>query len=455
MHPQYYQRSATIAAIATPLGTGAIAIVRISGPDSVPITKKIFSGPVETYRSHTVHTGRILASDGSTIDQVLLIVFRAPLSYTGEDSVEIHCHGSPLIAQRILARIQEAGARLALPGEFTFQAYANGKIDLAQAEAVQLLISSQSELSRKSANQQLEGALSKKIRSFQDELTRIAAILDAWVDFPEEGLEFASTEEIIDQLSVIRSNMKKLLDTFHDGRVIHAGLSLCLLGSPNVGKSSLMNALLGFDRSIVTDIPGTTRDFLEADWRHGDLHFHLIDTAGIRSSQDIIEKEGMKRSFDAMRSADLVFLILDASRALNADDRHLLEIAPRDKTILIWNKIDLSKPPVSVSWDLIVPLSAKNGKGIDDLKQAILDKIWKNHPPSKEEVILSSLRHTQALTAALESCDMVISGLNEKKSPEFIAFDMRSALNHLGEIIGTNVSEDILHSIFSQFCVGK
>jgi tRNA modification GTPase len=455
MQLQQYQKGSTIAAIATPAGTGAIAIVRISGPDAISIAAKIFSGPVASYPSHTIHTGHIAAADGSIIDQVLLLVFRAPRSYTGEESIEIHCHGGSLITQKILDRILEAGARPAMPGEFSFQAFINGKIDLAQAEAVQQLISSQSELARHFAAQQLDGALSSRISHFQQELTRIAAILEAWVDFPEEGLEFATIEDIIAQLNQIREQMIALVSTFHDGRTIHEGASLCLVGSPNVGKSSLLNALLGKNRAIVTDIPGTTRDSLEEDYRLGSMHFRLIDTAGICCTPDPIEQEGVRRSFAAMEGADLILLVLDASRPLSSQDRQLIDSLREKQAIVIWNKVDIAMPSETIQREPTVFLSAKEGQGIDSLKQAIDRMIWKNGPPSKGELVLSSTRHHQALTEAIAACEEVINGLEEGRSPELVSFDMLSCLVQLGSITGTNVSEDILSSIFSQFCVGK
>lgn len=455
MHLQQYQRDSTIAAIASPPGNGAIAIVRISGSQSISIIEKIFTGPVASYRSHTVHTGQILAVDGSTIDQVLLLLFRAPRSYTGEDSIEIHCHGGTLVTQKILLRILEAGAQPALPGEFSFRAFFNGKLDLTQAEAVQQLIASKNDLARQSAAQQLEGSLSQTIAHFQQDLTRIAAILEAWVDFPEEGLEFASIDEVIAQLQMTHEAMHHLLKTFHEGQTIHDGMALCLLGTPNVGKSSLMNALLGKNRSIVTDIPGTTRDFLEEDLHLGSMHFRLIDTAGISDTQDPIEREGMARSRMAMEKADLLLIVLDASRPLLSHDRKLMEMSYEKPTIFVWNKVDLGMPKETISHEPTVFISAKERRGIDTLKQAIDQMIWKNGPPSKDEVMISSHRHYLALQEAIYSCEAVIRGLKDNQSPEWVASDIRNCLHQLGSIIGTNVSEDILSSIFSQFCVGK
>ncbi len=455
MQIQQYKKGSTIAAIATPSGEGAISVIRISGPEAIEIGEKIFSGPVAAYKTHTAHYGEVRDRQGQALDHILLLVFRAPRSYTGEETVELHCHGGALVTKRVLERVLEAGAQAALPGEFTFQAFLNGKLDLAQAEAVQQLIASKSEEARNASSRQLEGALSKRVRGFQEELTKIAAILEAWVDFPEEGLEFATMEEILGELEEICQRMRRLQETFEDGKKIHQGLSLCLLGSPNVGKSSLMNALLGKERAIVTEIAGTTRDLIEEDLRLSGLSFKLIDTAGIRETAERIEQEGIRRSRIAMEQADLILLLLDASRPLNEGDRELLDLLPKEKTLLVWNKIDLGEPPEDIVWKQCVRLSAKEGIGLEQLKSELHRMIWKHGPPSKEEVILSSLRHFQALTEAIVFCETVIQGLRNNLSPEFIAFDMRSCLHHLASILGTNVSEDILSSIFSQFCLGK
>ena len=317
---------------------------------------------------------------------------------------------------------------------------------------MQELIAAKSELALNNAGKQLQGALSEKVAAFQKELTDIAAILEAWVDFPEDDLEFASMQEIIASLETICRRMQKIQTTFHDGKALHEGLSLCLLGSPNVGKSSLMNALLGKDRAIVTPIPGTTRDLLEEDLRLGGLHFKLIDTAGIRTTTEIIEQEGILRSRGAMQEADVILLLLDASRPLDEQDRELLKTAPKHKTVVVWNKIDLGKPMEEIG---AVSISAKEKIGLDDLQAAIERLIWKQGPPSKEEVLITKLRHYQALTNAIASCQAVIAGLHSGISAEFAASDMRAALNELGAIIGTNVTEDILSAIFSKFCLGK
>jgi tRNA modification GTPase len=447
-----YQKGGTIAAISTPPGEGAIAVVRISGPKALDLADQIFSGPVHTYKSHTVHYGNILTEEGKILDSVLLLVLKNPHSYTGEHTVEISCHGGSLVTRKVLERVLQVGALPAQPGEFSFQAFINGKLDLAQAESVQQLISAKSELALASAEHHLQGALSRTIAQFQKELTDSAAILEAWVDFPEEGLEFTTMEEIRADLEAICQRMRQLQNTFYDGKVLHEGFSLCLLGSPNVGKSSLMNALLGKERAIVTEIAGTTRDLLEEDLRLGELHFRLIDTAGIRETEERVEQEGIRRSKNAMQEADLILLLLDASRPLSENDRALLDAAPKEKTLIVWNKIDLGTPQEKIP---AIEISAKERVGLEDLRRAIEKQIWKNGLPSKEELVITQLRHNQALQNAIASCQAVIAGLTQNLSAEFVASDMRACLNELSSIIGTNVGEDILSAIFSKFCLGK
>ncbi|NGX37101.1 MAG: tRNA modification GTPase MnmE [Chlamydiae bacterium] len=444
----------TIAAIATPPGSGGIAVIRISGKEAFSIADKIFSGPISTYKSHTVHFGKILSED-EVIDEVLLVIMRGPRSYTGEDTIEIQCHGGSLISRRVLEVVLKAGAKAANPGEFTYQAFLNGKLDLAQAEAVQAFIGAKNDLSLQAAGQQLAGTLSTHIRTFQQELIDIAAILEAWVDFPEEGLEFASKEEVIAILESILKKMQQLAITFHEGKKIHEGLKLCLAGPPNAGKSSLMNALLGQDRAIVTHIPGTTRDILEAELRLGGLHFQLTDTAGIRSTDETIEKEGIRRAKLAMHQADVILLLIDAASPLTEEEELLLAWAPKEKTLLIWNKTDLPHTIPPSDFPYQVPLSAKTHAGLPELKKQLEALIWKGNLPSKDEVILTNIRHKEALQAASVDLQALIDGLKTDISPEFLSSDMRSCLKHLGTILGMDISEDILSAIFSKFCVGK
>ncbi len=455
VHPPY-QPGETIAAIATPPGEGGVAIVRISGDRAFDVAGKVFSGPVHGYASHTAHYGQVIDAQGHPVDDALVLVMRGRRSYTGEDTVEIHCHGGSLVTRRVLETVLKAGARAARPGEFTCKAYLNGKIDLAQAEAVQELIHAKNEHALDAAERQLSGALSEKIKGFQQSLTDTAAILEAWVDFPEEGLEFASIEEICAGLEEARARMQHLAQTFHNGKILHDGLSMCLIGCPNVGKSSLMNALLAKDRAIVSPIPGTTRDVLEDHMRLNGLNFKLMDTAGIRQADDAIEREGIRRSKEAMQQADLILLVLDAAKGLEDEDHWLMQQVPKAKTIAIWNKNDLPHNGLPViEFPHVIAISAKQGSGLDALHTKIDQVIWDRGPPSKEEVLITNLRHKEALDHAIEACQRVIDGLKSGASPEFLAMDMRQCLLELGTIIGSNITEDILSAIFSKFCIGK
>lgn len=451
-----YEKGQTIAAIATPPGEGGIGIIRISGSRAVEIADAVFSGNVPSYKTHTLHFGKVCNEHDEVVDEVLLAVMRGPHSFTGEDVVEIHCHGGRLITKNVLEAVVKAGALPALPGEFSFQAFQNGKVDLAQAEAIQEVIGAKNETALRLAEQQLSGLLSKTITSFQKQLTEIAAILEAWVDFPEEGIEFASKEELISSLDAVIVEMDGLISTYSHGKIAHDGLSLCLAGPPNVGKSSLMNRLLRKERAIVTDIAGTTRDLLEDDLRFGDLHFRLIDTAGIRDSNERIEQEGIVRSKKTMGEADIVLLVLDASVPLDAASKDLLDAADPSKTLLVWNKMDLPRDH-TLSSPLLhaVTLSAKTGEGIAMLQEVISKMVWNGAMPSKEELVISNVRHEQALVQARNALHAVKEGLAQDISPEFLSADMRAALVELGTIIGTNISEEILSSIFSKFCIGK
>ncbi len=445
----------TITAISTPIGQGAVSIIRISGKESVLIVDKIFSKDVTNLKSHTVHFGKILDSKKNVIDTALLVIMLSPNSYTGEDIIELQCHGGNLITKKVLQRVIEAGARAANPGEFTLRAFLNNKLDLSQAESVQELISAKNNLSLTAAKNNLEGLLSKQIKYFQKDLTQTAAILEAWVDFPEEDLEFASKEEIIQQINTSIQKMKKLSSSYEDGKIIKDGISLCILGSPNVGKSSLMNALLKKDRAIVTEIAGTTRDLIEEDFKLNNLHFNLIDTAGIRKTDEKIEKEGIKRSEAAMKKADINLLVLDSTRELNNTDKDLLKKIKTENTIVIINKIDVKKPRFSIDDKNIVEISAKNLINLDKLQLAIENLIFKNILKSKEELVLTNERHKNAIDQSIAYLQKVKNGLKKDLSCEFISFDMKSSLKELSKIIGTDITEDILTSIFSKFCIGK
>lgn len=449
---QPYQPGETIAAIATPPGEGGVAMIRISGKQAIEIADSVFSGSVRKYKSHTAHYGKIQDKDGKKIDDVLILPMIAPKTYTGEDTVEIFCHGGSLITRQVLEVVIAAGARAAMPGEFTFKAFMNGKLDLAQAEAVQELIGAKSELALEAAEKQLDGSLSEKVRILQERLTIVAAILEAWVDFPDEGLEFASMEETIDNLNEMHLEIDRLIATFHEGKILHDGLSLCLIGSPNVGKSSLMNALLDKERAIVSEIAGTTRDIVEDNLRLNGLNFRILDTAGIRETEELIEKEGIRRTHNAMQEADLILVVLDVQHA----SPDFLDQIPKDKAVLVWNKSDLPHEELpTYGFPHHVVLSALKKTGIESLKKEIDAVIWKHGPPSKNEVIVTNVRHKEALQNAKNELMALIEGLKTGVSPEFLTLEMRGVLSHLGRILGTDISEDIITAIFSKFCIGK
>jgi tRNA modification GTPase len=356
----------------------------------------------------------------------------------------------------VLEAVFSAGARAALPGEFSFKAFINGKIDLTQAEAIQELIGAKNDRALDAAGKQLEGALSKKILRFQKQLYDVAAILEAWVDFPEEGLEFATTEEIVQQLKDIVEEMRKLEATYHDGKIIHEGISLALIGSPNVGKSSLMNTLLQKERAIVSHIPGTTRDVLEDHLRLNGLNFRVLDTAGIRDADDVIEQEGIRRSRQTMEQADLIILVLDSTRGISDEERILIDTLPKKRSIVVWNKIDLSNESIPpLQHPAVIAISAKEETGIDGLKLLIDKVLWDHGPPAKDEVLITNLRHKEAVTRSIEYCENLIAGLTGDVSPEFLTLETRQALGELGKIVGADVTEDILSAIFSKFCIGK
>lgn len=443
-----YFNDDTIAAISTPPGEGAIAIVRLSGSCALDIIEKVFSGPIRTYKSHTAHQGNILDEKNNAIDSVLLLLFLSPNSYTSENLVEVHCHGGRVIVRKILERLLQAGARAALPGEFTFRAFLNKKIDLIQAESIQSLISAKNELALSTALNQLEGNLSKVILSLQKQLIDTASEIEAEIDFSDEGLEVASIKEISSSIKKVIATMQKLSDTFHEGRFLFDGISICIVGSVNVGKSTLMNALIGKERAIVSPTPGTTRDFIEEFINIGSLHFKLIDTAGFRETLDRIEEQGIEKSKEKMQEADFSLLLLDASKPLEKIDLELIKKYNPEKTLIIWNKIDLGKP--SLKLDNSVEISAKEKIGLNNLINELEKLIFKN-PISKEATIITKLRHKEALDVAISYCQSALSA----PSLELMAIDIKAALKSLGSIIGLDVTEDILSSIFSKFCVGK
>ncbi len=449
------QNEDTIVALATPAGVGAISVIRVSGPLSFSAADKIFAGKIKIAdsASHTIHYGKIYDSRGELIDDVLVSVFKAPNSYTGEDSIEISTHGSQLIVQKIIRVLIENGVRLAEPGEFTKRAFLNGRLDLAQAEAVADVINSRTEASLKGARNQLNGLLSQKIEALREMLINSSSLIELELDFAEENIEFVSLNEVKKNIESIIGEIDRLLESYSFGKVIKDGVNVALVGVPNVGKSSLLNYILKESRAIVSEIPGTTRDIIREEVSIDGILFKLYDTAGIRLTEDIIEKEGVYRSRDAVRNSDIVIFINDAVNGFSLElFNELLELTSENRIIKIANKIDL-KPDVNFSND--VKVSAKTGEGMDLLFKKLKIKALGTESYSEKTAIVTNLRHYNALLKAKEFLLNAVESINSKMTGEFIAVDLRNAESSLGEIIGKVTTDDILNNIFAKFCIGK
>ena len=445
----------TIAAIATPIGVGAVSVIRVSGVNSISSVDKIFSSSryLKDVDSHTIHYGKILDQDGDIIDDVLVSVFKAPNSYTGEESVEISTHGSQLICKKMLERLVQFNVRLAEPGEFTKRAFLNGKIDLSQAEAVIDIINSRTNASLKGARNQLDGLLSKKIDGLRQMLLNSSSLIELELDFAEEDLEFVSYDKVKEEISKIIQELKNLIDSYKIGRVIREGVNVVLVGKPNVGKSSLLNYLVKESRAIVSHIPGTTRDVIKEEISIEGVLFRLFDTAGIRITDDEVEKEGVLRSREAVKEADIVVLISEVGSETPKElFAELLTLTEESKIISVRNKSDLGfEKGNNVSHNL----SAKTGDGIKEFIEELKQKSFVTEHYSEKNAIVTNLRHKIALEKAADFLDKSILSIDNKLSGEFISVDLRNAESSLGEIIGKVTTDDILNNIFSQFCIGK
>lgn len=457
----------TIAAIATPRGEGGIGIVRISGALAIPIACRLFKSPrsisPSEFPTHTLNYGHIVDPvSEDVVDEVMVSLMRSPKSYTTEDVVEFNCHGGIVPLQRVLELTLQAGARLAAPGEFTKRAFLNGRIDLAQAEAVVEVIRSKTDLARRVAIDGLTGKLSREVNALSDRMADLLAEVEASVDFPDEDLDFMATDAMLQTAQLIRSDLAELLATASEGKILREGISVAIVGKPNVGKSSLLNALLQADRAIVTDIPGTTRDTIEESLNLEGIPIKLVDTAGIHETADTVERQGVERSRTYLDSADLVLMMFDASQALEKADFALLhEANTRRRAILILNKVDL--PIVTLPTDLspsapqnrMVQTSVLFEQGIEELKSVILQEVLGDTFQIGESPIVTNVRHYDALRRAQLALDYAIDSLQAALSPEFTAVDLRSSLDCIGEIVGKTTTDDILERIFAQFCVGK
>lgn len=458
----------TIAAISTPLGEGGIGIVRLSGKDAIEIVERIFTSPknksLRHTKSHRVVYGYIQdpSMREKKIDEVLVTVMRSPYTYTKEDVVEINCHGGMAPLWRTLEIVLNEGARLAEPGEFTKRAFINGRIDLSQAEAVLDLIRSKTDESRRIAIEQLRGGLSEKITSLRNILIDLCAHIEAYIDFPEDDIEITSKKDLLRSMEEIETELKILLKSYDEARFFREGLSTAIVGRTNVGKSSLLNALLKKDRVIVTELPGTTRDLIEEYLNIEGLPLRIMDTAGIRKVQDLAEKEGVKRSLQSIDDADLVIAVFDGSEPLKDEDFEVINKIKTKNTIIVMNKCDL--PPavnreafasLAPTSSHIVNISATRGDGLEELKGIIFNSFLKDWKEGREGVLVTNIRHKTAITHALASLERAISGITDNHPLEIIALELRDSLDRLGEIVGAVTTDDILDRIFMNFCIGK
>ena len=460
MNPNSYQPNDTICALATPAGLGAIGVIRLSGTHAIAIANQCFAGKnLTTVASHTAHFGRLVQAE-EIIDEVLATVFVEPKSYTGENTVEISCHGSTYIQQRILEVLINAGARLAQPGEFTLRAFLNGKLDLTQAEAVADLIASNSEMSHKTAMNQMRGGFSKEIAMLREKLINFASLIELELDFSEEDVEFASRPELQTLVSNLHKMLLQLVETFKMGNAIKNGVPTVIAGKPNAGKSTLLNALIKEDRAIVSAIAGTTRDTIEESFTLGGIVYRLIDTAGIREhTADLIESIGIEKTYEKIKQASIIIYLFDALETdLDSLSKALAEFDNLEATVIpVANKIDLGKEQdfkaKFSSLPELIYLSSKAQSGLNQLYARLQEVVSKDKVSN--DVIITNLRHYQALSEAAQALEQVLQSMQQNRKTELLAFDIRKAIFHLGEITGEITNDDLLANIFSKFCIGK
>jgi tRNA modification GTPase len=455
----------TIAAIATPIGESGIGIVRISGKEALKIADRIFVSKNKkkpsTFRTYTTHYGYIAAPEEKTkiIDEVILTIMRAPRSYTKEDIVEINCHGGIVALRGVLDLVLESGARLAEPGEFTKRAFLNGRIDLTQAEAVLDIIRAKTDSALKIGVEQLKGVLSAQINKIRKTLLDTLSVLEANIDFPEEEIGVIDLKNIRQQLERANDELKRILETAKRGRIFREGIHVVICGKPNVGKSSLLNALLRQERSIVTPVAGTTRDTIEEIIDIKGIPIRVVDTAGIIEPRDLVEKKAVQRSKKYMDAADLAILLFDGNKKLSKEDKVLMRKLEKKNTIAIINKIDLiqkiEKDKVLQRFKSVIEICAKRAKNIDLLEEEIANLVYNGKIADPEPIILSNQRHIEVIKEAQKLIAQTLNSLDNKLSLEFVSQDTKEALGYLDDILGKRFSEDLLERIFSEFCIGK
>lgn len=444
----------TIVAISTALGEGAISIIRVSGEDAIKIVNPLFKGnDLEDVKSHTINYGHIVYK-GEVIDEVLLSIMKAPKTYTKEDVIEINTHGSIAVVNKIMEVLLLSGCRLAEPGEFTKRAFLSGRIDLVQSEGVMDLIESENELARKMAVNQLSGKVSKLITNLRDKIVALISNIEVNIDYPEyEDIEVVTINKIKEEIKEMKKKLLEILKLSEDGKILKDGIKTVILGKPNVGKSSLLNALLEEEKAIVTDVKGTTRDIVEGSIIIGGIKLNLIDTAGVRESSDVVEKIGIEKSLSLIDEAELVLLVLDKSEELTKEDEFLLEKTKNKKRIIIMNKDDLDG---NNAYDKnIIRISAKMGVGIDEVKDKIRDLFNVGEFMSKNLTFFTNARQIALLKSAIESLEEVERGTLEEREIDMMEIDLKLVWEKLGDIIGANYTEELVDNLFSRFCLGK
>lgn len=454
----------TIAAIATAMSNSGIGIVRISGDEALDVADRIFrpkkgSRKVSDMETHTIHYGYVTDGD-EVIDEVMLLIMKAPRSYTCEDTIEIDCHGGVLVMKKILETVLKYGARPAEPGEFTKRAFLNGRIDLSQAESVIDVINAQNELALKSSVSQLQGAVLEKIKAIRAVVLHELAFIESALDDPEHVSLEGYPEQLHEIMSDAHSKVKKLLDSSDNGKMLKEGINTAIVGKPNAGKSSLLNILVGEERAIVTEIAGTTRDILQEQIQIGGIGLNVIDTAGIRDTEDIVEKIGVNKSREYIEKADLIIYVVDSSTELDENDQEIIEAIQNKKAIVLLNKSDLdAKTDASVLQTQlskpILSISAKNNTGIHELETLIEEMFFSGNLSFNDEVYITNIRQKNALAEAQNSLKMILQSIADGMPEDFFTIDMMNAYEALGTIIGESVGEDLVNEIFSKFCMGK